>query len=52
MDSSSDSFVRLLSRGHKVGIVGQTETAALKKVGENRNAPFERELTHLYTAVT
>lgn len=43
---------KLLSRGHKVGIVGQTETAALKKVGENRNAPFERELTHLYTAVT
>ncbi|KAF8497242.1 DNA mismatch repair protein MSH3 [Russula emetica] len=26
---------KLLSRGHKVGIVGQTETAALKKVGEN-----------------
>ncbi|KAI0003416.1 DNA mismatch repair protein MSH3 [Russula compacta] len=43
---------KLLSRGHKVGIVAQTETAALKKVGENRNAPFERELTHLYTAVT
>ncbi|KAI0260994.1 DNA mismatch repair protein MSH3 [Gloeopeniophorella convolvens] len=43
---------KLLSRGHKVGIVGQTETAALKKAGDNRNAPFERELTHLYTAVT
>ncbi|KAH9063827.1 DNA mismatch repair protein MSH3 [Lactarius deliciosus] len=42
----------LLSRGHKVGIVAQTETAALKKVGSNRNAPFERELTHLYTAAT
>ena len=52
MDHSSDPFVRLLSRGHKVGIVGQTETAALKKAGQNRNAPFERELTHLYTAVT
>jgi DNA mismatch repair protein MSH3 len=45
-------FERLLSRGHKVGIVGQIETAALKKVGENRNAPFVRELTQLYTAVT
>ncbi|KAH9001542.1 DNA mismatch repair protein MSH3 [Lactarius akahatsu] len=43
---------KLLSRGHKVGIVAQTETAALKKVGNNRNAPFERELTHLYTAAT
>lgn len=43
---------KLLSRGHKVGIVAQTETAALKKVGDNRNAPFERELTHLYTAAT
>ncbi|KAI9456446.1 DNA mismatch repair protein MSH3 [Russula earlei] len=43
---------KLLSRGYKVGIIAQTETAALKKVGENRNAPFERELTHLYTAVT
>ncbi|KAH9180266.1 DNA mismatch repair protein MSH3 [Lactarius sanguifluus] len=43
---------KLLSRGHKVGIVVQTETAALKKVGNNRNAPFERELTHLYTAAT
>jgi DNA mismatch repair protein MSH3 len=45
-------FERLLSRGHKVGIVGQIETAALKKAGENRNAPFVRELTQLYTAVT
>lgn len=43
---------RLLSRGHKVGIIEQTETAALKKASDNRNAPFERELTHLYTATT
>lgn len=28
------------------------ETAALKKVGENRNAPFTRQLTHLFTAAT
>lgn len=45
-------FIRLLSQGHKVGIIAQTETAALKKVGENRNAPFTRELAHLYTATT
>ncbi|KAG6919950.1 hypothetical protein DXG01_013299 [Tephrocybe rancida] len=43
---------KLLSRGYRVGIVGQTETAALKKAGENRNAPFERKLLHLYTAAT
>ncbi|KAA1471299.1 DNA mismatch repair protein MSH3 [Dentipellis sp. KUC8613] len=43
---------KLLSKGYKVGIVEQTETAALKKVGDNRNAPFERVLTHLYTAAT
>ncbi|EIM90301.1 DNA mismatch repair protein MSH3 [Stereum hirsutum FP-91666 SS1] len=43
---------KLLSQGHKVGIIAQTETAALKKVGENRNAPFTRELAHLYTATT
>lgn len=32
--------------------MSQTETAALKKVGDNRNAPFTRELTHLYTSST
>ncbi|KAI5124483.1 hypothetical protein M0805_003010 [Coniferiporia weirii] len=42
----------LLSHGYKVGIVGQTETAALKKVSENRNNPFDRALTHMYTAAT
>ncbi|KAF5365702.1 hypothetical protein D9758_003271 [Tetrapyrgos nigripes] len=42
----------LLSRGHRVGIVNQVETAALKKISENRNAVFERKLTHLYTAAT
>ncbi|KAE9400754.1 hypothetical protein BT96DRAFT_956745 [Gymnopus androsaceus JB14] len=42
----------LLSRGHRVGIVNQVETAALKKAGENRNTPFERKLVHLYTAAT
>ncbi|KAF8212388.1 muts domain V-domain-containing protein [Mycena galopus ATCC 62051] len=43
---------KLLSQGHKVGIVQQVETAALKKAGDNRNAPFERKLVHLYTAAT
>jgi len=42
----------LLSRGYRVGIVSQTETAALKKVGDNRNAPFDRKVTHLFTAAT
>ena len=45
-------FGRLLSQGLKVGIVEQTETAALKKVGDNRNDVFERKMTHLYTAAT
>ncbi|KAI6039948.1 muts domain V-domain-containing protein, partial [Pisolithus marmoratus] len=43
---------KLLSQGHKVGIVEQTETAALKKASDNRNTLFERKLTHLYTATT
>ena len=43
---------RLISLGYKVGVISQTETAALKKIGENRNAPFTRELTHLFTAAT
>ncbi|CAE6461722.1 unnamed protein product, partial [Rhizoctonia solani] len=36
----------------QVGIIGQMETAALKKAGDNRSAPFDRQLTHLYTAAT
>ena len=43
---------RLVSAGHKVGVVRQLETAALKKVGDNRNAPFVRKLTNLYTKGT
>lgn len=45
-------FSRLLSLGYKVGVITQTETAALKKIGDNRNAPFARKLTHLFTAAT
>lgn len=43
---------RLLARGHRVGIVNQVETAALKKISENKNTPFTRKLIHLYTATT
>ncbi|KAL0580265.1 Mismatch repair protein msh3 [Marasmius crinis-equi] len=43
---------KLLSKGHRVGIVNQVETAALKKVSDNRNAPFDRQLVRLYTAAT
>jgi DNA mismatch repair protein MSH3 len=43
---------RLVAAGHKVGVVRQIETAALKKAGDNRNTPFVRRLTDLYTKGT
>ena len=43
---------RLVNAGHKVGIVRQKETAALKAAGDNRSAPFVRELTNVYTKGT
>src|SRR5687767_13535148 len=43
---------RLVAAGHKVGVVRQIETAALKKAGDNRNAPFTRQLTNVYTKGT
>ena len=43
---------RLVAAGHKVGVVRQLETAALKAVGDNRNAPFKRAITNLYTKGT
>ncbi|KAF9009406.1 DNA mismatch repair protein MSH3 [Cyathus striatus] len=43
---------KLLAQGYKVGIVAQLETAALKKVGSNKNALFERNVSELYTAAT
>ncbi|KAK8138551.1 DNA mismatch repair protein [Apiospora sp. TS-2023a] len=43
---------RLVAAGHKVGVIRQIETAALKKVGDNRNAPFVRQLTNVYTKGT
>jgi DNA mismatch repair protein MSH3 len=43
---------RLVQANHKVGIVRQLETAALKAAGNNRNTPFVRRLTNLYTKGT
>src|SRR5256714_828172 len=43
---------RLVAAGHKVGVVRQIETAALKAAGDNRNTPFVRKLTNLYTKGT
>lgn len=43
---------RLVSAGCKVGVVRQLETAALKAAGDNRNAPFVRKLTNIYTKGT
>lgn len=43
---------RLVAAGYKVGVVKQTETAALKAVSEKKSGPFSRELTALYTRTT
>ncbi|XP_069379604.1 DNA mismatch repair protein Msh3 isoform X3 [Paralichthys olivaceus] len=43
---------RLVSHGHKVGVVKQTETSAMKALGANKNALFTRQLTALYTKST
>ncbi|KAJ3337586.1 Mismatch repair protein msh3 [Gonapodya sp. JEL0774] len=43
---------KLVHAGYKVGVVRQMETAALKKAGDNRNTPFVRKLTNLYTTST
>jgi DNA mismatch repair protein MSH3 len=43
---------RLVQANHRVGVVRQLETAALKAAGDNRNAPFVRKLTNLYTKGT
>jgi DNA mismatch repair protein MSH3 len=45
-------FLRLVNAGYRVGIVRQTETAALKAVGSNRSAPFQRELSQMITKGT
>ncbi|EIN07832.1 hypothetical protein PUNSTDRAFT_121053 [Punctularia strigosozonata HHB-11173 SS5] len=43
---------KLLAQGYRVGIVDQTETAALKAAGGTRNSLFARGLTNLYTSTT
>ncbi|BFZ55716.1 Mismatch repair protein msh3 [Savitreella phatthalungensis] len=43
---------RLVQAGHKVGVVHQTETAALKAAGENKSKTFERELSEVVTRGT
>uniref|UniRef100_A0A8C9ZTC5 DNA mismatch repair protein MSH3 n=1 Tax=Sander lucioperca TaxID=283035 RepID=A0A8C9ZTC5_SANLU len=43
---------RLVSHGHKIGVVKQTETSAIKASGANRNALFTRQLCALYTKST
>ncbi|CAL4122937.1 unnamed protein product, partial [Meganyctiphanes norvegica] len=43
---------RLVAKGYKVGVVKQTETAALKAAGNNKGAPFGRELSAIYTRAT
>ncbi|XP_022140857.1 DNA mismatch repair protein MSH3 isoform X2 [Momordica charantia] len=43
---------RLVSAGYKVGVVKQTETAAIKAHGSNKLGPFCRGLSALYTKAT
>ena len=43
---------RLIQAGHKVGVVRQVETRALKAASKNAYTPFVRKLTALYTAST
>ncbi|KII88995.1 hypothetical protein PLICRDRAFT_160002 [Plicaturopsis crispa FD-325 SS-3] len=43
---------KLLAQGHKVALVQQVETAALKKAGDSRGAPFERRVVGVYTDAT
>ena len=43
---------RLCEAGHRVGVVRQTETAAVKALGSSKGKTFERRLTGLYTTAT
>ncbi|KAL5812968.1 hypothetical protein ACOSQ3_027918 [Xanthoceras sorbifolium] len=43
---------RLVGAGYKVGVVKQTETAAIKARGPDRVGPFGRGLSALYTKAT
>ena len=42
----------MVAAGYKVGVVKQTETAALKAASDKKAGPFSRELTALYTRTT
>ncbi|XP_049847936.1 DNA mismatch repair protein Msh3-like [Schistocerca gregaria] len=44
--------MRLVQAGYKVGVVSQTETAALKTIGKNKSGPFSRALTTVFTKST
>jgi DNA mismatch repair protein MSH3 len=41
-----------VGQGYKVGLVKQTETAAIKAAGASKSGPFARELTAIYTKAT
>ena len=43
---------KLVAAGHAVGVVRQTQTAALKKASGDASGPFERKLTAVFTAAT
>lgn len=43
---------RLVEQGYKVGLVKQTETAAIKAAGATKSGPFARELSAIYTKAT
>eukprot|EP01132_Coremiostelium_polycephalum_P006113 gene6113-7618_t len=43
---------RLIMAGYKVGIVEQTETAAIKAASSSKSQPFSRKLTRIYTSST
>ncbi|RCH81984.1 Mismatch repair protein msh3, partial [Rhizopus stolonifer] len=43
---------KLVNAGYRVGIVRQTETAALKAAGSNKSQPFARELDQMITKGT
>ena len=43
---------RLCEAGYKVGVVRQTDTAALKAASDKKSGPFERTLSAVYTHAT
>lgn len=42
----------MVQAGYKVGIIRQTETAALKAIGGNKGKPMTRALTQIYSKGT